>query len=197
MPKSESQVARDSGAAANDESPDLGEEKGVRNNVKTKPQLVQSADLTSTPRDGAKAPRRAAPDDAKARVRTEKLAATRTPDEPEEKAGLTKSEGQDKPAAQHVETPQEPLTPHATLTAELDRESLRQALLDFEVANARVLDLTQRLVESRATIAQLRSDLEEMRLDYSALQSQHHLVVTSRAYRIVDRLRAVKNALRP
>ncbi len=44
-------------------------------------------------------------------------------------------------------------------TATLDRISLRQALIDVEVANARVVDLTARLTDSHAEVARLRAEL--------------------------------------
>ena len=39
-------------------------------------------------------------------------------------------------------------TDDAALREEIDRLSLEQALRDFEVANARVVDLTQRLISA-------------------------------------------------
>jgi hypothetical protein len=49
------------------------------------------------------------------------------------------------------------------LSAQMDRLSLEQALLDVEVANARVLDLTARLVEATQRISVLGADLDAMR----------------------------------
>ena len=46
------------------------------------------------------------------------------------------------------------------LSREIDALSLRQALLDFEMANARVLDLTARLVESHARVVKLQAELD-------------------------------------
>ncbi len=46
------------------------------------------------------------------------------------------------------------------LSEQLDRLSLEQALLDVEVANARVLDLTARLVEANQRIATLNLDVD-------------------------------------
>lgn len=51
------------------------------------------------------------------------------------------------------------------LTRRLDRLNLTQALLDFEVANARVLDLTARLVESNKRVLTLQAENEAHRLD--------------------------------
>jgi hypothetical protein len=49
-------------------------------------------------------------------------------------------------------------------TAAMDRLSLEQALLDVEVANARVLDLTARLVEANQRAASLRGELDGFRM---------------------------------
>jgi hypothetical protein len=45
------------------------------------------------------------------------------------------------------------------LSQEIDALSLRQALLDFELANARVLDLTARLVEANARVEKQQAEL--------------------------------------
>lgn len=47
--------------------------------------------------------------------------------------------------------------------ADLDQISLTQALRDFEIANARVLDLTQRLVASERQRRELENELEQLR----------------------------------
>ena len=49
---------------------------------------------------------------------------------------------------------------HDRLVREIDALSLRQALLDFEMANARVLDLTARLVEANARVVRLQTELD-------------------------------------
>jgi hypothetical protein len=48
--------------------------------------------------------------------------------------------------------------------AELDRVLLAQALRDFEVANTRVLDLTQRLIESERRRRDLEHEMAQLRL---------------------------------
>jgi len=48
--------------------------------------------------------------------------------------------------------------------SKLDAISLVQALRDFETANARVLDLTQRLLESERKRKTLANELEHLRL---------------------------------
>ena len=48
--------------------------------------------------------------------------------------------------------------------ADLADLSLQQALEDFEVANARVLDLTRRLLESEQQRKTVENELEQLRL---------------------------------
>lgn len=50
-------------------------------------------------------------------------------------------------------------TATATVSDTIDRLSLEQALIDVEVANARVIDLTARLAESHAEAQQLRQQV--------------------------------------
>jgi hypothetical protein len=82
------------------------------------------------------------------------------------------------------------------LTDEIDRLSLEQALLDFEVANARVLDLTHRLIEMAAVNNGLRAEIEQLRLEIAALRSVHEQMKSSAAFRIADKVWTVRNALR-
>lgn len=83
------------------------------------------------------------------------------------------------------------------LTRRLDRLNLTQALLDFELANARVLDLTARLVESNKRVLTLQSEtdgalleltaarqgLDGARLDIAELQRRIADVESSTTYR--------------
>lgn len=66
----------------------------------------------------------------------------------------------------------------------IDRISLEQALIDFEIANARVIDLTERLTN-------MSRELNEAR------QAQHTLaeLQQSRAFRIVRLLGRVRRAI--
>ena len=59
-----------------------------------------------------------------------------------------------------VEADAAPAGRASSVTEIVDRLSLAQALKDFEVANARVLDLTHRL-----TVLDLRSDHERLRIE--------------------------------
>ena len=54
--------------------------------------------------------------------------------------------------------------PTITNTTDLDGISLEQALIDFEVANARVVDLTARLTSLSRELLQARTELAAMKL---------------------------------
>ena len=58
------------------------------------------------------------------------------------------------------------------LQQSLDRLSLTQALLDVEVANARVLDLTARLVEANRRADALRVDVDASRAEAALVRAQ-------------------------
>ena len=77
----------------------------------------------------------------------------------------------------------------AELEREIDRLSLVQALHDVEVANGRVIDLTQRLVSASAELAELRRDYEELREQYERTQER-------KVVRLADRLYALARAWR-
>ncbi len=62
---------------------------------------------------------------------------------------------------------------------ELDRLSLTQALLDFEVANARVTDLTQRLIDASNEIAALRAELDRRSAQLTELDRAHQQMAQS------------------
>ena len=93
------------------------------------------------------------------------------------------------------------------LTHRLDRLNLTQALLDFEIANARVLDLTARLVESNKRVLTLQADNDGQRVAVAAAQAQLAEVTTrlasvesSSTYRAAEKLsslRRVRMLLRP
>jgi hypothetical protein len=88
------------------------------------------------------------------------------------------------------------------LTRRLDRLNLTQALLDFELANARVLDLTARLVESNKRVLTLQSGadagqaeldaaclgLDGARVDIAELQRRLAEMEASITYRVARKL---------
>jgi hypothetical protein len=82
------------------------------------------------------------------------------------------------------------------LEEELDRLSLTQALVDAEMATARVIDLTERLVDARQQLLRLRTELEHVRIDYTQYRAEQERIQSSPAYRVAAKLWAVRNALR-
>lgn len=81
------------------------------------------------------------------------------------------------------------------LQHELDRVSLTQALFDTEVATARVIDLTERLVGARQQISGLRGELESLKTEYAQYRAEQDRIQGSRAFRLAERLWALRNAL--
>jgi hypothetical protein len=74
--------------------------------------------------------------------------------------------------------------------ARISEINLEQALLDFEVANARVLDLTRRLTEltnelltTRQQLAESRLHASQTRTELALVQEDSRLIKTSLAYR--------------
>lgn len=82
-------------------------------------------------------------------------------------------------------------SPHQTdsdarpgVTAEMiDAISLEQALMDFEVANARVVDLTRRLTSLNQEFVASRTELETLRLHCRSVEAQLAEVRGSKAWR--------------
>jgi hypothetical protein len=81
------------------------------------------------------------------------------------------------------------------LEEELDRISLSQALIDAEMATARVIDLTERLVDAREQVVNLRSELEHVRIEYTQYRVEQELMKSSVAFKLANRIWAVRNAL--
>jgi hypothetical protein len=82
-----------------------------------------------------------------------------------------------------------PIIATSPLPVRLDQISLEQALLDFEVANARVVDLTKRLVEATDELFQMRHETQTLRREVDAARG-------SRAYKLARALRRLIRALR-
>jgi predicted nucleic acid-binding Zn-ribbon protein len=82
------------------------------------------------------------------------------------------------------------------IAPQMDELSLTQALLDFEIANARVIDLTQRLIEANDTVAELQAQVDDLRSQIETLQGVHDQMKGSHAFRIASRIWAVRNAVR-
>lgn len=81
------------------------------------------------------------------------------------------------------------------LTHELDRLSLTQALLDFEVANARVTDLTQRLIDAANEIAALRTELDRRSQQLAELDKAHRQMAESKTWKIAKGIEGVRRLL--
>jgi hypothetical protein len=111
-------------------------------------------------------------------------------------------------AAAVVEGPQEIRPEEAKITVteaslttselerEMDRLSLEQAIRDFEIANGRVVDLTQRLISANGRVVELQQELDRTQTALVELNSRHQAVLGSQAYRLADKLRTLKNLLR-
>lgn len=82
------------------------------------------------------------------------------------------------------------------LEKELDELSLTQALRDFEVANARVIDLTTRLLEANTKVAALTAEVESQRTSFHELEARHEAMRGSIAFRLASKIWAIRNALR-
>ena len=83
-----------------------------------------------------------------------------------------------------------------SLQRAIDQVSLEQALRDFDVANARVIDLTRRLVASEHEIVTLQRQLDESAIALRDLQTQHLAMQSSAAFRIASKIWNFRNALR-
>jgi predicted nucleic acid-binding Zn-ribbon protein len=68
-------------------------------------------------------------------------------------------------------------------TADLDDISLAQALLDVDVANARVIDLTKRLTTLTKELRKASSDLQKAKLRNRRMAAELDEIKTSRSYR--------------
>jgi hypothetical protein len=87
-------------------------------------------------------------------------------------------------------------TDTTSLTEQMDRLSLEQALRDFELANARVLDLTQRIITATNEINSLRHQLESLRIEYAALVAHNEEMARSRAFKVARVLSDLRRTLR-
>jgi hypothetical protein len=89
-----------------------------------------------------------------------------------------------------------PVNEAAELERALDRVSLTQALIDAEMATARVIDLTERLVDARSQISVLRSELERLRIEHHQYVARQRDMENSQAFRLASRIWSIRNALR-
>ncbi len=78
---------------------------------------------------------------------------------------------------------------------DIDRLSLIHALHDFEVANARVVDLTQRLIGTGRELAAAKEDVAALQGEYETLRIAHEQIQRSRAFKLATRIGAIRNLL--
>jgi len=64
--------------------------------------------------------------------------------------------------------------------------NLERALLDFELANARVLDLTQRLISLTSELVSTREHLEEARLRISRMEAERSQVEAEKSAAVFE-----------
>jgi hypothetical protein len=86
-------------------------------------------------------------------------------------------------------TPKAPAPSVTAFPVDLDRVSLQQALRDFELANARVLDLTQRLIASEKRRTELENELNQLKVAREPRQSEPQGAIGV-ALKLVNRLAA-------
>ena len=89
------------------------------------------------------------------------------------------------------------------LRRQMDALSLTQALLDFEMANARVLDLTARLVEANGRVLGLQAEadaarrtIDEVRGSLAAKEAELAELKSSRSFKLAERLQTLLRVLR-
>ena len=89
------------------------------------------------------------------------------------------------------------------LRRQMDELSLTQALLDFEMANARVLDLTARLVEANGRVLGLQAEadaarrtIDEVRGSLAAKEAELAELKSSRAFKLAERIQTLLRVLR-
>ena len=96
------------------------------------------------------------------------------------------------------DTPKHAARNRAGTTAHsLDQLSLEQALKDVEIANARVIDLTQRLIAAQNRTIELEGLVQGLQAELHELRTRYDQMRNSRAFRMADRYWMVLGALRP
>lgn len=80
-------------------------------------------------------------------------------------------------------------------TVDLDAISLAQALRDFEIANARVIDLTQRLIASEQARLTAVDQAEQLRIRAATAETELAQLKSSKAYRLAQQAGALRARL--
>jgi hypothetical protein len=94
------------------------------------------------------------------------------------------------------DSPTEPSEAGAPEQPSLDELNLQQALIDFEVANRRVIDLTARLTTLHAEHLQTLHDLQEAKLVVAEHRRDLDSIGNSRSYRLAVRLVSASRMIR-
>lgn len=79
---------------------------------------------------------------------------------------------------------------------ELDRLSLEEALRDFEIANARVIDLTQRLVDLGLEVTALREQLVGTQEALVHARRENEAIRATMTFKLADLVRKVRARVR-
>jgi predicted nucleic acid-binding Zn-ribbon protein len=82
------------------------------------------------------------------------------------------------------------------VTNAMDALSLEQALKDVDIANGRVVDLTQRLIAAQGQIADLQTALAQLEVKAADQRARYQRVTKSHAYRLAQRYWAILGAWR-
>jgi outer membrane murein-binding lipoprotein Lpp len=81
-------------------------------------------------------------------------------------------------------------------SAELDGINLTQALIDVEIANARVIDLTRRLTEFNKQLGQARHAAEVAQIELAQANARLHTIHQSRTFRALQNINAARRLLK-
>jgi hypothetical protein len=81
------------------------------------------------------------------------------------------------------------------LTRDIDRVSLEQALRDFEIANARAIDLTQRLVDLSKEVTRLREQVVDAEMQAAAARAENQALRASTTFRLVELTTKIRRKL--
>jgi hypothetical protein len=79
---------------------------------------------------------------------------------------------------------------------QLDTLTLEQALVDVEIANERVRDLTFRLLASTRAIAELRESLRAAEHRGAELERENEEIRNTQAYKLARRIWMLRDAMR-
>jgi hypothetical protein len=81
-------------------------------------------------------------------------------------------------------------------SADLDGVNLTQALIDVEIANARVIDLTRRLTEYDKQLREARNAAEVAQLELAQANARLHTVHHSRTFKALENINTIRRALK-